>query len=280
VNAHRKAPFRRRRLGKRLRALREQAGLSLDEASRRLEKSRTSLFRIESGENKADVHLLRSLMDIYDIYDPELLDRARDALKPSPFEAFRVTDLGYVDAEVEASRVCEYPGLNLPGLLQTEPYMRALFGRARRRMSSKQLENDVTVRLMRQERLTSEESPLELVAITDEAALRREVGGSEVMFAQLQHLKEAAALPAVTLQVLPLKEGAHSAMNGAFILLDLREDDQLLYHEYVTGALHIDDAEEVREAKLVFEMLRSEALSPADSVELIGQLATLLYLPS
>lgn len=282
MNAHRKPPFRRRRLGKRLRTLRERAGLSLDDAARKLEKSRTSLFRIETGENKADVHLIRSIMDIYDIYDPELLDRARDALKPSRFAAFGVADMGYVDVESDASRVCDYPSLNLPGLLQTEAYMRAMFERARRRRTTKQLENDVAVRLIRQQRLTNADSPLELVAIVDEAALRREVGGQPVMHAQLLHLVEMAGLPTVTLQVLPLKEGAHSAMDGAFTLLAFPEPDEpeLLYHEYVTGALQIEDQREVREAKLVFDQLRSEALNPADSVALIEQLAILLFVPS
>src|SRR6266545_6887705 len=66
VTAHRKPPFLRRRLGKRLRVMRERAGLGLDEAARRLDKSRTALFRIESGENRPDVHVIRSMMDLYD----------------------------------------------------------------------------------------------------------------------------------------------------------------------------------------------------------------------
>jgi len=273
VDSHKKPPFRRRRLGKRLRALRESAGLNMDEAAAKLDKSRTSLVRIESGEYRADVHLIRSMMDVYDRWEEGLLDAAREALKPGWYNAFGLKDMGYVDVETEASRVCEFACQNLPGLLQTEPYIRALIeGSGRRR--PRKLENEVSVRLIRQKRLTDEEHPLELVAIVDEAALHREIVEPEVMRAQLRHLVDMAALPTVTLQVLPFAVGAHSSLESAFIVLDFPDPDEqaLLYQAYVTGALHIEDDEEVREAKLVFDLLRSEALSPADSVALIEHL--------
>lgn len=274
VNAHKKPPFRRRRLGNRLRALRESAGLTMEAAAVKLDKSRYSLLRIESGVYRADVHLIRSMMDVYDRWDEGLLDAARDALKPSWFTSYGVQDLGYIDVETEASRVCDYPGMHLPGLLHTEPYIRALFARAQRRRSPAQLENDVTVRLIRQQRLTSEEDPLQLVTIIDEAALHREIGGSEVMREQLRHLIQMASLPTVTLQVLRKDGCPTSALGGAFTLLEFPDpgDPDLLYHEYVTGALHVEDEDEVREARLVFDTLRSEALNPAESVATIEQL--------
>jgi Domain of unknown function (DUF5753) len=112
------------------------------------------------------------------------------------------------------------------------------------------------------------------VAIIDESALHREVGGSEVMREQLRHLIEVAELPTVTLQVLPFGIGAHNAMDGAFTVLDFPdpEEQSLVYQAYVTGALHIEDQDEVREAKLAFDALRTDALSPADSVALIERL--------
>lgn len=276
MNAHKKPPFRRRRLGKRLRALRESAGMTLEVAAARLDKNRSSLTRIESGEYKADVHLIRSMMDLYDRRDDGLLEAARDALKPSWFATYGIRDLGYIDVETEAIRVCDYPGMHLPGLLHTEPYLRAMFERAYAHRSPEDIDNQVAVRKIRQQRLTSEEDPLELVAIVDEAALRREFGGPEVMRAQLHHLIEMAALPTVTLQVLKMNECPPSALGGAFTLLDFSDpmEPELLYHEYVTGALHIEDEGEVRKARLVFDALRSEALNPQQSVAMVEQLAT------
>ncbi|TDQ04109.1 helix-turn-helix domain-containing protein [Labedaea rhizosphaerae] len=268
-----KPPLRRRRLGRRLRALRESAGLTLDEAARSLDMSRTSLFRIESAETKANVHVVRSMMDLYDHYEEGLLQAVRDAAEPSWFITYGVQDMGYTDAETEASRVWIYPGMQLPGLLHVENYIRAQLAHASRRRSAKQVENQVAVRHIRQRRLTSLDNPLDLVAVIDEAALTREIGGPLVLREQLDHLVMMAELPSVTLHVLPQRTCPVNALDGSFALLGFPNPDEpdLLYHEYVTGALHIEDEEEVRAARLRFDSLRGEALNQADSVALIEQ---------
>lgn len=278
---HPKPPLRRRRLGKRLRALRESAGLTLEAAAPKLDLSRSSLFRVESGETRATVHLVRSMMDLYDRFEADLLDAVRAALKPSWFTAYGVLDMGYTDAETEADRVWDYPGMHLPGLLHTEAYIRALFGHVHRRRSAEQVDSQVAVRRIRQQRLTSEDDPLELVALIDEAALTREIGGPAVLRAQLDHLTIMAELPTVALHVLPQRRCSPNALEGGFTLLGFPEPEEpdLLYHEYATGALHIEDEEEVREARLVFDLLRGEALNPADSVALIERHASELPRP-
>lgn len=268
-----RAPFLRRRLGRRLREIRETANLTLTEAAKRLDKTRSALQRIETGVTKADVHFIRSAMDTYDHYDETLVEEAREAAKPPWFRAYGVEDLGYVDVETYAASVREFSGLQLPGLLHTEVYIRALFAHSRRRRSSDQLSNDIEVRLIRQERLTGGQDPLELATIIDESALRRDIGGPEVMRAQLAHLVEMAELPSVTLQVLPLK--MHGALDGGFTLLSFQDRDEpdLLYVEYATGALHIEEEPEVRACRLKFDRLGVEALSPDDSVALIERIS-------
>ncbi|MFC4857458.1 helix-turn-helix domain-containing protein [Actinophytocola glycyrrhizae] len=282
MTTHVKPPLRRRRLGRRLRALRESAGLTLEAAAPKLDLSRSSLFRVESGETRATVHLVRSMMDLYDRFEPDLLDAVRAALKPSWFTAYGVLDMGYTDAETEADRVWDYPGMHLPGLLHTEEYVRALFGHAHRRRSAERVDSQVAVRRIRQQRLTSGEHPLELVTLIDEAALTREIGGPAVLRAQLDHLIIMAELPTVTLHVLPQRKCSPNALEGGFTLLGFPEPEEpdLLYHEYATGALHIEDEAEVREARLVFDSLRGEALNPADSVALIERHAGELPEPS
>ncbi len=222
------------------------------------------------------------MMDLYDRFENDLLDAVRAALKPSWFTTYDVRDMGYTDAETEADRVWDYPGMHLPGLLHTEAYIRALFGHAQRRRSAEQVDNDLAVRLIRQQRLTSEDDPLELVALIDEAALTREIGGPAVLRAQLDHLVTMAELPSVTLHVLPQRRCSPNALEGGFTLLGFPEPDEpdLLYHEYATGALQIEDEEEVREARLRFDSLRGEALNPADSVTLIERHANELPEPS
>ncbi|MET0237095.1 MAG: helix-turn-helix transcriptional regulator [Kibdelosporangium sp.] len=261
--------FLRRKLGAKLRRLREQAGLTLAVAAPKLDKQKSSLHRIEIGQTKADVHFVRSLMDLYDCYDEDLLDETREALKPPWFRAYGLKNMGYVDVETEADEVNEFSLIIVPGLLQTEAYMEAMF-REHPGWEPGEADKHIAVRIIRRGRLTGEDRPLKLVAVVYETALRTEIGGPDVMREQLRHLIQMAALPTVTLQVIPLKS-AHYALEGSFILLRFPdpEDPELLYVEYLTGSLHIEKAPEVQEGRLVFDRLQSDALSPSESVQLL-----------
>jgi transcriptional regulator with XRE-family HTH domain len=259
--------------------MREQARMTLDESARRLEKTRSSLHRIEQGQTKADIHLVKSMMDLYDIYDEELGELVRQAAKSGWWRAYGLADHGYVSVETEASRVLEFQLINIPGLLQVEAYIRPHLDAWYLPRTPAEIDNVVAARLRRQERLFHEERPLQLHAVIDESALRRQVGGHEVMHEQLRHLVAMSAAPTVLLQVLPLTAGSHSAMDGAFNVLtfpDLDEPD-LLYMEYPTGAIHVEAEEEVRRARLVFERLIALALPPAESVALIERVIEELY---
>jgi hypothetical protein len=257
--------------------MREAKGLKLDDAARLLDKTRSGLHRIESGVSKADVHFVRSAMDIYDQYDPDLVDLARDAAKPGWWRKYGIDDRGFVPMETEAATEFELSLMHIPGLLQTEAYMEAVFTSGLGSISGGRMPS-TAVRLHRHRRLTDEELPLELVAIVDESALRKEVGGADVMREQLRHLARQAELPSVTLQVLANRGGAHAGMDGSFLLLDFIEDEDpdLLFVPYITGSLHIENPEEVAAAKLVFDRLRTLALSPSESTALVEQVASQL----
>ncbi|MCP2165937.1 helix-turn-helix protein [Goodfellowiella coeruleoviolacea] len=256
--------------------MREQAKFTLDEAAARLDKTRSALQRIEAGETRADVHLVRSMMDLYDQYDPDLLDQARYALKPGWWVAYGMKDQGYVALESEAHLAREVTLLNLPGLLQIESYMRELFNSHWLQRSPQEIQTEITIRLLRQRRLTDEDNPLSLECVINEAALRRAVGGPTVMREQLRHLIEVASLPTVTLQVLPDSAEAHAIINGTFLLLAFPEpdDQEMLYIEYPTAALHIEDDDQIQEAKVAYEHLRHQALDLKDSVSFIRQVLT------
>ena len=271
--------FRKRRLGRRLRQLRESAGLTLEEAAPRLDKARSSLHRIENGETRADVHLVRSMMDLYDQYDPGLLDLARDAAKKGWWRQYGLKDPGYVGVETEAARALTFQVINIPGVLQTPGYLRPLFEGWHVPWKRDGLEDAIAIRLRRQERLTSESQPLYLHAVVDEAALHRCVGSNQVMRYQLLHLVEMARLPTVLLQVLPFCSGAHTAMDGAFSVLTFPDPDEpdLLHIEYPMGQLQIEKTEQVKEAVQIFEHLAATALSPEDTVALIDRVRSQLY---
>jgi hypothetical protein len=255
--------------------MREAKGLKLDDAARLLDKTRSGLHRIESGTSKADVHFVRSAMDVYDQYDPDLVELARDAAKPGWWRRYGIEDRGFIAMETEAATEWELSLMHIPGLLQTEAYMDAVFASDLVSITGAKKRNSAAARLHRHRRLTDGDFPLELIAIVDEAALRKEVGGEDVMREQLGHLVRQAELPSVTLHVLPNRSGAHAGMDGSFLILDFVEDEDpdLLFAPYITGSLHIENPEEVAAAKLVFDRLRSKALSPVESLAFVEQVA-------
>ncbi|MGH3760938.1 DUF5753 domain-containing protein [Actinophytocola sp.] len=265
------------RLARRLRRMREDKGLRLEEAARLLDKTRSGLHRIESAGSRADVHFVRSAMDIYDHYDPDLVELARDAAKPGWWRKFGIDDRGFIPMETEAATELELSLVHIPGLLQTEDYMRAVFAAGPAAIAGGRRQH-TGPRLHRQRRLTDEEAPLELVSIIDESALRKNVGGPEVMREQLRHLVRQSELPSVTLQVMPNRHGAHVGMEGEFVVLHFiePEDPDLLYFAYITGAVHVEKPEEVAAAKVAFDHLRSIALNPSESVAFVEQVANQL----
>jgi transcriptional regulator with XRE-family HTH domain len=269
--------LRQRQLGRELRRLREDAGLTLDEAAPQLDWSTSKLSRIETGQQSVDVHGVRSMLDLYDVGGDrwtEIIDLTREAKQKGWWHAYGIRDQGYLSLESEASVVHTYQLAYVPGLLQTEDYMRTLFRNSRRNLTAAEIDRDVQVRRLRQRRLV-QESPLELIAVVDESVLRRPVGGVDVMRAQLRHLVARAALPSVCLQVLPVSLGVHSGLNGSFTVLGFGEpgEPDVAYIEHAASALHVQKEAEVGTCTLVFDRLRSEALSPEDSVALVERLA-------
>ena len=272
---------RRRQLARILRELRQKAGMTIEVAAPMLDFSPSKLSRIENAHQGVDVHAVRSMMDVFGVGGErwgEIIELTREANAKGWWRAYGLDDHCYVPLEAEASTVRDFTVNYVPGLLQTADYARALFATSLRWRTPATLDRDVTVRIIRQERLTSAVEPLELSAVVEEAVLHRPVGGSAVMRAQLAHLVAAADLDTVTLQVLPTAVGAHPGVDGAFTVLSfdgLGEPD-IGYVEHPMGAVHIEKDEDVARARVVFDHLRSMALSPADSVALVERMITQL----
>jgi hypothetical protein len=272
--------LQQRQLARALRRLREEAGLSLEEAAPRLDWSTSKLGRIETAQQGVDVHGVRSMLDLYNVGGAqwtEIIELTREARKKGEWHAYGISGQGYLRLEMDAAVVHEYQLAYVPGLLQTEDYMRTLFRNSRRRPTDTEINRDVEARLFRQRRLTQEPA-LELVTIVDESALRRPVGGVEVMGAQLRHIVAQATLPSVCFQVLPFSLGVHAGLDGSFLVLGFGDPDEpeIAYVEHTASALHLDKETEVQACKLVFDRLRTEALSPSDSAALVERLAASL----
>jgi len=269
---------RRRQLARQLRELRDEAGLTLEEAAPQLDWSTSTLSRIETAQQSVDVHGVRSMLDLYGVGGErwtELVELTRAARRKRWWHAYQLENMEYVPLEAEASLVRDFTVCYVPGLLQTADYARVLFQTSVVRRTEAETQALVELRMMRQHRLTSTEDQLELVAIIDESVLQRPVGGPGVMAVQLARLVDVARLPTVTLQVLPTCVGAHPGMPGVFTVLSFSElgEPDMAYVEHPLGALQFETEADVARATLVFDRLRSLALSPADSSALIEQAA-------
>src|ERR1700743_287797 len=162
--------LQRRRLARRLPACRERAGRRITEAAPKLDKTKSALSRIETGETVADTHLVRTMMDVYDRYDEHLVDLAREAMRPGWWTPYGIRDRGFLGLETDADEEWDLSLMYVPGLLQTEDYARALLTTGRVKWTKKQLEHQIAARLVRQTRLTNDH-PIHLTAIIDESAV-------------------------------------------------------------------------------------------------------------
>ncbi|MGH3329267.1 MAG: helix-turn-helix domain-containing protein [Streptomycetales bacterium] len=274
---------RRRRLGAELRRLREAAGLTMDEAGKGLERAESTISRIENARNAIRPLDVRLLLDLYGVTDKRaraaLEALARDSRKKGWWHTYAdllspaYSDL--ISLEDDAEGVLTFELALVPGLLQTEDYARAVLTGGRMTAAAEEVETLVTVRMTRQAVLARPESPLRLWAIVSEAALRQQIGGPDVMRAQLRHLVEAADRPNVTLQVLPFSAEAHPGSNGPFVVFEFPESTALdvVLLENLTSSLYLEQEPEVRRYTLAYEHLRAIALAPADSRKLIARAA-------
>ena len=272
---------RHRRLAAELRRLRESAGLTQEDVSERTGKDRSTLYRLENAQQRPQRSTLIQLLDLYGTDQErraELLTLLREAGQRGWMQLDR-SDLreiyaDYISFESEARSVSDYESLFIPGLLQTEDYARAVIRGALPQATQEQVESRVTARMERQGLLTRD-NPLQLWAIMDEAAARRIVGGPAVMREQLARLRDTAALPNVTVQVIPYDAGAHPGMPGSFIVLEFPDpaDQSLIYIDSMAGDLFLDAGMEVRRYILIFGHLRAAALRPDKSLTLLAGIA-------
>jgi hypothetical protein len=162
----------------------------------------------------------------------------------------------------------------VPGLLQTPEYARAVTRAAVGGLEESRLDALVEVRLARQDVLRSD-PPLRLSAVLDEAVLRREVGGPEVMARQLGRLCESATLPQVRLQVLPFRAGAHIGVTGPFVIFSFptTSDLDVVVLDHLTSSLYLEQKEDLQAYAEAFDALQFHALSPEDSLDYIAGIA-------
>jgi transcriptional regulator with XRE-family HTH domain len=274
--APRRSPTaRHRRLMVDLKRLREGQGLTREQVAERIGSSETSIFRYEKGESRPLPAVVAAMLDVYGVQGAErdeLLEMARDARMRGWWHRQRQTLKpgfdSYIGLEAAASMVRTYEAQAVPGLLQTEAYARAVIEATSLNIVPAEVEEKVGVRLSRQDLITRSTDRVQIIALLDEAVLRRQVGSPQTMPEQIRHLITMAAQPNVVIHVLPFAAGAHAAMDGPFCLLSFPEpeDPDLVYLEQATSGLVPEEPEEVRRYTLMFGTLLGKALSAEESV--------------
>ncbi|KUP97482.1 helix-turn-helix domain-containing protein [Thermobifida cellulosilytica] len=272
---YRSPNVRRRRLGQVLRGLREQAGMTLEEAAQKANVPRSTLGRIETADARrlraSDLDALADLYKVDQKTREAMHQLAQQSKERGWWSKYRDVfgDQALPDWEAEASMIRTFEALTIPGLFQTPEYATAVF-QAGRAIREEDVVRRVEARMKRRE-IFNWIKPPHMVAVIDEGALRRLVGGPEVMREQLVHLKNMAHRHHIDIQVLPYAAGAHLALAGPFTILDFPspKDQPIVYVGTAADDLFLEQPDEIERYNVAFSNVQGVALSTALSVEFI-----------
>ncbi|MEP6696239.1 MAG: helix-turn-helix transcriptional regulator [Pseudonocardiales bacterium] len=263
-------------LGSQLRQLRELKGISREDAGYTIRASESKISRMELGRVGFKERDVADLLILYGVTRPEereaLLTLVEEANAPGWWHRYNDILPGwftsYVGLEAAAALIRSYEVQFVPGLLQTEEYARAVMAVGVERLSHEEINQRIKLRRTRQHILTKQH-PVRFWGVIDEAALRRPIGGRDVMRAQFEHLITLTKAPNVTLQIIPFGAGGHAASAGAFSLLRFPDPHMpdVVYTEQVTSALYLDKRDDVDRYLQVMERLCMEADPPASTVD-------------
>jgi hypothetical protein len=268
-------------LGAQLRRLREQAGISRDDAGYHIRASGSKISRMELGRVSFRERDVLDLADLYGVIGSierdGLLTLVREANAAPWWQKFgdAMPDwfAMYVGLEESAALIRGYDIQFVPGLLQTEEYARAVILTGAAEVPESEIERRVALRLGRQKLLTKQDAP-KFWAIVDEAALRRPIGGHAVMQGQLRRLIAIADDPNITLQVMPFRFGGHVAEGGAFTILRFSDPEMMdvVYLEQLTSAQYLDKTDDLDRYAAVMERLSVTAASPERTREILAEM--------
>jgi transcriptional regulator with XRE-family HTH domain len=251
--------------------------MTCEEVAAALDCSASKISRIETGRVLVSPRDVRDLLRIYGVPDDErdvLMQLARDSRRKGWWHAYadgvRPRVATYLDLESTASDLRSYQVSRIPALLLTEDYTRAYLTSARI-WPEKAIEPDETTRLVMESQRQAAASSPRLWVVMDESAIRKQVGGREVMRMQIEHMIEQGSRPDVLIQVMPFNASLRVAFDTSFTIMTFPDpaDPDVVSIGYPTGMLLIEDLTEVDQYNILFRHLQAAALSPDDSVALM-----------
>ena len=267
-------------LGLRLRAHREASDHHVATAAKAVGTGQSFLSGVEAGKTKVGEERLTMLCALYDLDEDETRDltRLREQANERPWWSrysglFGADMLRFFGFEHGADTIRAYSGGLVNGLLQTEDYARAVINSAVPNIRLAETERRLEARMIRQRRLTGEDPP-HLTAVMNEAALRQQVGGREVLREQVRHLLDRAEEyeQALDLRIVPFTAGAYDALDGSSFYIFTFPSAQLPtlgWQETVTSTALIEDEMQIREYTVAYNQAAEAALSRAESLKLL-----------
>jgi transcriptional regulator with XRE-family HTH domain len=269
---------RQRELGKRLRELRNQHGLSVEKVAEKLLCPATKIVRLETGSRRPSLHDVRDLCRLYEADEStsaELLDLARGASQQVWWTQYEDLKLDpFLGQEQDAAAITSFTTYYVPALLQIEEYTREVIRAIAPRMDPDIYGQRVEVRMRRQQVLDGDNRPRYRVLL-DEAVLHRQVGGPGLMAAQLDKVLEAECDGKVTVQVIPFNAGIHAAQDSNFVLLEFGEGTDMLPIVFVEGLTtnqYLERDTDIARYREAIDYLRDSALNPHESVRRVAEL--------
>jgi len=274
--------LQRRALSAELIKRRKAADLTAEQVGAELDRSRGWLYGLENDKTKPNLATIRQLLDLYKVVDESereyILSLARGSKEQGWWreydDVFRGPLAGF---EASAGNILTYDSVLVPGLFQTPDYAAAVF-RGGRVLSEEADDGDIARRVearMERQKILKREAPPRLWSIIDEAALRKRVGGREVMIAQLRLIVEMAGWSNITMQILPDSAGAHAATAGPFIIIDFPDDlhQPVVCLETATKSAYLEAEEDLETYTLIHKRVAASALSPEESIRYVASLA-------
>lgn len=273
---------RRILLGSQLRRLREEKQISREDAGYHIRASESKISRLELGRVSFKERDVTDLLTLYGVTDQaqreSLLTLAREANQQGWWHSHADILPGwfqpYIGLEESAAQIRTYELQFIPGLLQTEAYARAVVTQGTQGAAKDVIDGRVNVRMNRQ-RILARQHPPRLWVVIDEAALRRPIGGTRIMVAQIEHLMELVSAPFLSLQVMPFAFGGHTAEGGAFSILRFTDADMtdIVYVEQLFGAAYLDKREDVDRYTMVMDRLCLDSSTPGRTADVLRKIA-------
>lgn len=269
--------LRQRELGMRLRRLRTDLNLTVEDVATKLLCSPAKISRIETAARRPVLRDVRDLCDLYSVNDAvkaELMQMARQAREQGWWTQYEDLNLyPYVGLEQDASSITHYSMHYVPALLQTEDYARAIIKSVLPGIDAKILEDRVAARLRRQQLLASDNPPRYRTVI-DEGVLRRSPGGHGLMSAQLSNVCELVRAGKATVQVIPFEVGAYAVSDSNFVFLEFGDSvmSPIIYVEGLASAQYYERPVDVALYRESAERLRDIALNPRDSIQFVDEI--------